>query len=152
MKKIAALLSLTILLIGCRAATQTTNLYVVSIPAAKLAPYLQDGKRITEYKIRLTTARVYGISKIADDWWIKIMPEIEQLQIEASAGHGASWLTLDDVLKGAFDKFITIEKDKEGGKLQIQADISIDIPSEEKEQHIRIEEKDMIIIPKKTNE
>jgi len=120
---------------------------VVSIPVEKLITQLQDGKRITQYTIKLSSARVYGVVKIPDDWWITIKPEIEDQQIKASAGHGASWLTIENVIQGAFDKFLIIEADKEGCKLQIVIDISIDIPSDEEEKHIRIETKDLKIAP-----
>ena len=127
--------------------TQVTDRFTVSIAAEKLLPDLQEGKRITQYKIKLTSAHLYGVQKIQDDWWIQIMPAREEYQIDASAGHGASWLTIDDVRQGALNDIMIIEEDKEGGKLKIAADISIDIPSEEEEKHILIEEKDMLIRP-----
>lgn len=73
--------------------------------------------------------------------------------MHAEAGHGASWLDLNDINHGAFDRFIVVKAlpkgGKKAGKLEIRVDLSIDIPSEEKEKYEIIKEKDMVLVPYK---
>jgi hypothetical protein len=83
------------------------------------------------------------------DWWVRIEPDMEAYQIHAEAGHGASWLTTDDIGHGAFDKFIVVKALPKEGKLKIRVDLSIDIPSEEKEKYEIVTEKDMVLVPYK---
>jgi hypothetical protein len=128
-------------------------MYVVSIPSEKVAPLLKDGRRVTGFKVKVSSGLLCGYAKIPMDWWVRIEPDMEAYQIHAEAGHGASWLDVDDIGHGAFDKFIVVKAlpkvGKKAGKLEIRVDLSIDIPNEEKEKYEIIRDKDMLILPYK---
>ncbi len=124
-------------------------MYVVSIPPEKIAPLLKDGRRITGFKVKVSSGLLCSYARIPMDWWVRIEPDMEAYQIHAEAGHGASWLTTNDISHGAFDKFIVVKAAPKEGKLKIRANLSIDIPSEEKERYEIITEKDMILVPYK---
>lgn len=121
--------------------------FLVTIPADKLIGHLDAGKRITGYSIE-TSGRIHAVLKIPLDWSIRVMQGVGLLPLEAEAGHGASWLTVEDVKEGAFEGFLVIEALPErSGELKIKADFSVDVPMKEHKEHFTIEEKDMAVVP-----
>lgn len=126
-----------------------SRMFVVSIPSEKIIPHLEKGNRITTYKIKLSAGRLCGVAKIPMDWWIRVEPEMEPYQVQAEAGHGASWLAIKDIHEGAFDKFLVITALPKNGRFQIRVELSIDIPMEGQDKHVIIEEKDMLLVPNK---
>jgi hypothetical protein len=121
--------------------------FLVTIPADKLIGHLDAGKRITGYKLQ-TSGRIYAVLKIPLDWSVRVLQGVELLPLEAEAGHGAGWLTIEDVKLGAFEDFLIIEVHSERGvELKIKADFSVDIPMQEEKEHFTIDEKDMVMVP-----
>lgn len=119
----------------------------VTIPAEKLIPHLQGGNRVTGYKVTVRQGLLCGILKIPDDWWIRVEPVMERYQINASAGHGASYLPIRDISAGAFDNFIIIKAFPKDGPLKIEIEFSIDIPMEEEERLVAMTENDVSLAP-----
>jgi hypothetical protein len=126
-----------------------SQLFLISIPSEKVIPHLEKANRITTYKIKLSAGRLCGVAKIPMDWWIRVEPEKEPYQVQAEAGHGASWLAIKDIKEGAFDKFLVIKALTKKERLKIRAELSINIPMEEQEKHVTLEEKDMLLVPYK---
>jgi hypothetical protein len=124
-----------------------SQMFVISIPSKKFIPHLEKANRITTYKIKLSAGRLCGVAKIPIDWWIRVDPEKEPYQVQAEAGHGASWLAIKDINEGAFDKFLVIKAITKNGRLKIRAEFSINIPTGGQEKHVIIEEKDMLLVP-----
>lgn len=126
-----------------------SQLFIISIPSEKIIPHLEKANRITTCKIKLSAGRLCGVTKIPLDWWIRIEPEKEPYQVQAEAGHGASWLSIKDIKEGAFDKFLVIKTLSKNRRLKIRAEFSINIPMGEQEKHLILEEKDMLLVPYK---
>ena len=72
---------------------------------------------------------------------------MEHYQINASAGHGASYLPVRDVLLGAFNNFMIIKVYPKDGPLKIEIDFSIDNSMEEEEMLVTMSEKDVFFTP-----
>jgi hypothetical protein len=126
-----------------------SQLFIISIPSEKVIPHLEKANRITTCKIKLSAGRLWGVTKIPLDWRIRIEPEKEPYQVQAEAGHGASWLSIKDIKEGAFDKFLVIKTLSKNRRLKIRAEFSINIPMGEQEKHLILEEKDMLLVPYK---
>lgn len=126
-----------------------SQMFVVSIPSEKIIPHLKKTNRITTYKIKLSSGRLCGVTKVPMDWWMRVEPEKETYQVQAEAGHGVSWLTIKDIKEGAFNKFLIIKSLTPKGRVRIRAELSINIPMEEQEQQVILEEKDMLLVPYK---
>jgi hypothetical protein len=142
------LLSASLVLLFCDVALSAER-FVISMPVEKLIGHLKGGRRIIDYKIEISGGRVYSVMKIPDDWSIKVdYRRVKNIpQFAAYAGHGVSWLTVDDIKnkEGLFEKFLVIETVKGEGKFDIKAYFEIDVPMEDKTEHIVLEKKDMVI-------
>lgn len=122
--------------------------FIVSIPADNTTRYLQEGDRLAKYTIDISAGRVYGITNLPRDWWIKLK-YMESPDVEAFAFHGAGYLTSEMIKKGLFTDFLIIETEAGWGPLDIKADFTIDVLMEENPKHVVIEKKDMVITPLK---
>ena len=119
---------------------------IISIPTEKLIDTLHTNDRISEYTINIYHGRIYGILKIPDDWWIN-GKDVEQPQLKAWAFHGTGYLTKEDIKNGAFDRFLIIETEQDEGSFDLKAHFTVDVSMREKQRHLLIEKKDMIIKP-----
>jgi hypothetical protein len=122
--------------------------FTISISDRQLLCALTDRNRITQYTVSVWAGRVVGMLRIEEDWHIEVNND-QRPQIKAFAGHGAGWLTADDVRMGAFRDFIVIEVRPDWGALDVKVDLAIDVFMKEEENHILIEKKDMVITPLK---
>ena len=89
--------------------TNGSERYIVTIPGETIIKKLQKDERISEYEVTLSDGRVYGLLKVPEDWEIRIHYDDNPV-IEASASHGASQLSVDDINNGAFKEFLSVEK------------------------------------------
>ena len=147
---ICLILSMHFISIPAYADRKPTDKYSVSIPVPILTNYLQFGNRITGYKLHISTGRIYSLIKIKRDWWIHINPELEEYQLEAEAGHGASWMTKSDIENGSLSEFLVIEIDPQSEESvlpELSVDLAIDSPDKEEEKHVIIGNKDILFIP-----
>lgn len=129
----------------------SNNLYaeelMISIPTEKIAEGLKEGDRISEFKIELYAGQIYGILKIADDWWVKTK-YAETPQVYAWAFHGAGFLSVNDIKKqNLFNNFLTIKTWPEDGEFDITVYFTLENAMEEKPKHMSIKKKDMTISP-----
>jgi len=56
---------------------------------------------------------------------------------------------MEDIKKGVFNKFLIIEAWPDEGSFDIKAHFTVDVFMKEKEKHILIEKKDMVVTPVK---
>jgi hypothetical protein len=135
--------------------TGDSPMYGLSIPTGKIAALLEGGKRITGFKVKVSGGILCSVTRIPFDWWFSIEPDMESYQVHAEAGHGASWLTMDEVNGGVFENFLVLKAfSLKGppllkGPLRIRVDLSIDVPAAEREEYVTINDKDMLLTPQK---
>ena len=127
----------------------------VTIPAEVLTKHLDGGKRVTAFTVKLLSpVYVSGVANIPYDWWVRVNPLTnpvgEKVQVSAEAGHGASWLTLEEVVAGAFHNFLVIEAELRSDSStppDLEAVFAIDIPEEEEAKLVTVKSSDMVFPP-----
>lgn len=122
--------------------------FLVSVPAEKIIAHMNKGDRIAEYQVEIRFGRVRKILKIPDDWWTKTK-DFEEPQLTAWAGHGAGYLTVQDITQGVFSNFIEIDALTENGNFDIRIRLTIDPPRDEDQKRVVLKKKSMAIVPVK---
>ena len=117
---------------------------IISIPNEPMINKLQKQNRATEYKVNLSEARVYGVMKIPIDWDFKIK-YLDLTQIEASAGHGSGYLSIEDIKEGILMDFLIIELESNSKQFNIKIDFEFENSMTDEITHIVFNKKDLII-------
>ncbi len=103
---------------------QNTDMYSVSIPIKYLS--MSSDERIIKYKIVVPAGFITGLLKMPHGWKITIDDNLsEDPTVTGTASHGAAYMTLDNVMNGAFDSFLIIHKDKYVAEASIPLNISM---------------------------
>src|SRR5271154_4183297 len=76
--------------------------YHLYLPSLKAVPTQGTLGRFTAIRVRVRCGYVTGISRVPPDWWVELRGPISGVTtLEASAGHGATYLSRLDTWSGS---------------------------------------------------